>query len=173
VVGWRVDEYLRTLEDWYEQYGDAVHRRCRRILGDEAAAWDGTQEVFVRAHRALPQFRGDGSVLSFLLTIADRYCVAQLRRQRVQRELSTNLAADATRTASPETLMDDDVVRCLLGRMDDLTQRIVVLRFFGEHELEEIAQVLGIARKTVQRKLERFYARARKIVTAWQSGKRI
>ncbi len=156
---------LGTTRQWYEQYGEAVHRRCTRLLGDQALAWDLTQEVFIRAHDAAARFRGETSVLSWLLTIADRRCFTEIKRRRGQSERLSELALEPRESEDFERLFtDDDLVRRLLEHFDEEVQAIVVKRFFDEMEQEEIALALGISRKTVHRKLERFFESAQKIL---------
>ena len=168
-----MEDSLSILEQWYERYGEAVHRRCQRLLGDQASARDSTQEVFVRAFRALASYRGDGSALSFLLTIADRHCFRELRkRRREEVGLPATLTTGSGTLDIQQAFANDDLVRRLLARADNETQVIVVWRFFDEREFEEIAEKLGISRKTVHRKLDRFYASARKLLAAWQSGRK-
>ncbi len=52
---------------WYERYAESVHRRCLRILGEEAIALDVTHEVFIRAHKSQFGLRSHDSVLNWLL----------------------------------------------------------------------------------------------------------
>jgi RNA polymerase sigma-70 factor (ECF subfamily) len=155
------------IEDWYRRYGESVHRRCRRFLRDEARASDATQDVFVIAFDKLSTFRGEGSPRSWLLTIADRRCLSELRKRT---ELL--IADEPPRQSLPEPtcedsdlermlLRDEVLVRLLVDSPDDIRQ-IVVMRFVDEYSMEEISARLGIPRRTAQRKLERFYVRVRK-----------
>src|SRR5262245_61025598 len=56
-----------------------VHRRARKLLGDEQAAWDALQEVFVRALRGQAAFREDASPMTWLYRITTNYCFNLLR----------------------------------------------------------------------------------------------
>ncbi|WP_153503310.1 sigma-70 family RNA polymerase sigma factor [Cumulibacter manganitolerans] len=58
-----------------------VWRVCAH-LGNRWAAEDLTQEVYLRAHRSLPRFRGDSSARTWLLTIARRVCADHVREQQ-------------------------------------------------------------------------------------------
>lgn len=55
-----------------------VYNVAYRILGDEAAAADATQEAFISAFKSLPYFRG-GSFKSFLLRTVTNACYDALR----------------------------------------------------------------------------------------------
>ena len=166
-----MEHSVQMTEQWFRQYGEPIYRRCRRLLRDDAAAWDMTQEVFVRAHKSANSFRGDTSVLSWLLTIADRRCFTAMRKRRSDQEKIENLAMEGveykTSEGMEQMLVECDLVSKLLGRFDEDVQQIVVLRFFDELEQEEIASRLGISRKTVHRKLEKFFASSRKILRSY------
>ncbi|NVJ27063.1 MULTISPECIES: RNA polymerase sigma factor [Myxococcus] len=164
-----VNEVEQT-EGYYRRYGEAVHRRCLRLLGDEALAWDSTQEVFLRVHENLKSLRAAGSPLSWLLTVADRQCFSVLRRRRTEvTHALTRLAPLPEAHASPEAalerlLVDADLVRRVLAHCPEDVQRIVAHRFIDELEQEQIATLLDVSRKTVQRKLQTFFDTARRLL---------
>ena len=60
---------------------------------------------------------------------------------------------------------DRQIAQQVLSRFDEKTQAIAVGVFVDGMEHEEVAQVLGISRRTVSRKLDRFVTNARKYLT--------
>lgn len=60
---------------------DSVYRQAHWMLGDPHAADDICQETFLRAYRKLSSFH-DGSLRAWLLTIANRLCLDELRRRK-------------------------------------------------------------------------------------------
>jgi RNA polymerase sigma factor (sigma-70 family) len=155
------------IEGWYRQHGEAVHRRCARILGDQALAWDATQETFIRAFRAAVRFRGDSSVLTWLFAIADRRALTLLAQQRALSSRAERASQHQSESPVPSLerrLQDIDLLRRVLTAVDDELARIAVLRYLDELDQDEIAVELGISRKTVQRKLARFHKSARKVL---------
>ena len=84
-------------------------RLCSQLVSREQAD-DVTQEVYLRAWRAMPSFRGDSSSRTWLLSIARRTCadaVRELRRRRrlVGRLEVNEVAADPTRVVAVEALL--------------------------------------------------------------------
>ncbi|WP_426754393.1 RNA polymerase sigma factor [Myxococcus sp. Y35] len=161
---------VEETEGYYRRYGEAVYRRCRRLLGDDALAWDMTQEVFLRAHAHLKQVRDASSPLSWLLTVADRQCFSVLRRRRTEAASAITLRAPAVGAhTSPDAalerlLVEADLVRHVLAHCPEDVQRIVAHRFIDELEQEQIAALLDVSRKTVQRKLQAFFDTARRLL---------
>ena len=67
------------MDGLYERYGAVVYRRARRLLGDEHAAWDAVQEVFVRVLKHARRFRREASPTTWLYRITTNYCLNVLR----------------------------------------------------------------------------------------------
>ncbi|AKF86266.1 hypothetical protein MFUL124B02_24185 [Myxococcus fulvus 124B02] len=161
------DEDVERTEGYYHRYGEAVYRRCQRLLGDDAQAWDVTQEVFLRVHVHLKQVREATSALSWLLTVADRQCFSLLRRRRTERTCAITLRApvdDELDTSMERFVTDADLLRHVLAHCPEDVQRIVAHRFLDELEQEQIATLLDVSRKTVQRKLQTFFETARRLL---------
>src|ERR687894_1761575 len=69
--------------------------RFTAALVDPGSADDLTQETFLRAFKALPGFRGQSSVRTWLLGIARRACADHLRAVVRRRRLDARLAQQA------------------------------------------------------------------------------
>ncbi|MEO6125529.1 MAG: sigma-70 family RNA polymerase sigma factor [Ilumatobacteraceae bacterium] len=67
-----------------------VHRFCVNFSSIDEAD-DLAQEVFIRAVRNLPQYRGDAPVVSWLLSIARHVCADQVRRNQRRTRLVNRL----------------------------------------------------------------------------------
>lgn len=150
------------IEAWYRRYGQRVYRRCLRMTRDEAQAWDLTQETFLKAHRRIGQFHGTASPLGWLYQIANRAFLDILRKKEPVVGLEVmELVRDETEGHDVAFARHDLVVRLLRCAPKDVRE-IVLHRYFDEMENIQIAELMGINEKTVRRKLERFFASAKK-----------
>src|SRR5205085_2185952 len=68
-----------AIEVLYRQYGPLVLGRARRLLGNDQAADDALQEVFVRVVRGYDAFRREASPVTWLYRITTNYCLNLLR----------------------------------------------------------------------------------------------
>jgi RNA polymerase sigma-70 factor (ECF subfamily) len=151
----------------YRDYGYVVFRRCVVYLGDPSAAQDAVQEVFVRALRAAADFRGDANPRTWLGRIADHLCVDLLRRRRRNPVLSE--ASSDEERAIEAVVGDDDretllTVRRLLQGLDPDSQRLAVLYYVDELTQEELAQELGLSRRTIGKRLQQLLENARQVL---------
>jgi RNA polymerase sigma-70 factor, ECF subfamily len=166
------------------QAGDSValerlvarHKRplfalCYGFLGHAEDAEDAVQETFLRALRALPRFRGDATLRTWLFRIAVNVCL-NWKRDRSRDPASDHPVAlddgassTLLATASPEMialrrLRMLEALRALLPRQ----RAILLLKEREGWSLAEIAAALGWKEKRVEREL----SRARHSLAAWR-----
>lgn len=165
-----------------ERESSALVRACHRILGDLHEAEDAAQEAFVTAYRSLATWRGDGPFGAWLTRIAVRIAIRQAGRRRSvawldvddgtpgerSSEASAWLAEASIATASrtdPLVLTvraeRASTVRQAVSSLPELYREVVLLRFFGELSLEEIAREVDRPLGTVKTQLHRGLARLR------------
>ena len=76
---------LHAAADWLVRaHGRDVLHLCTAIVRDRGTAEDLAQDAFGKAFLALPEFRGDASARTWLLTIARHRCLDHLRRSARQ-----------------------------------------------------------------------------------------
>jgi RNA polymerase sigma factor (sigma-70 family) len=148
------------LEALYRRHAAAVHARCRYLLRDDDGARDATQDVFVRALRALPELEAAGSPTAFLLRMATNHCLNLQRASRASwREEVLRLGRERTeRGIEPEAR---ELVRALLGAATPEAQEIAVLYFVDELTQAEIAEATSRSLPTVRKRLREFLSAAR------------
>ncbi len=152
-----------TLEALYSRYGHAVFARCRYLLGDEAAAWDATQEVFLKADKGRAGFEGRSSWHTWLARIATHHCLNVRRSQRVRLGAGRVDAADLDRYRhDPDTSEAAAMVRNLLDQFDPQTQAMAVHYYVDEMSQQEVADAVGLSVPTVRKRLRHFVERARR-----------
>ena len=148
------------LADLYARHAGAVFGRCRWLLRDEEAAKDATQEVFVRALRALPEFREAASPTTWLLRIATHHCLNELRAGRARWREEVVRLAELKRDEGVEPDRRE-LLRALLGRAGPEEQEIAVMYYVDELTQAEIATATGRSLPTVRKRLRGFLAAAR------------
>ena len=88
-------------------YQDIVYNQALRMLGDEAAASDATQEAFISAYRNMKGFRG-GIFRAWLLRIVTNACYDDLRRRQRRPTISLEPMDDSgEEVESPHWMADE------------------------------------------------------------------
>jgi RNA polymerase sigma factor (sigma-70 family) len=147
-------------------FGELVRRHqgivrgfLRRMLGSRGdLADDLAQETFIKAHRAMPGFRGSATFSSWLCAIATNELRGEWRRLKRRAEFSDDDQAAEESTNQPA--LEHDVANGL-ARLSEAQRAALVLCF--EHGLthEEAAHVLGLPVGTLKSHLARGKARLR------------
>jgi RNA polymerase sigma-70 factor (ECF subfamily) len=145
-----------------EHYQGPVYNLAFRMLGDAAEAEDAAQETFLRAYAQFGAYRPDRKFVTWLLSIAAHYCIDRLRRRKFQ-WLSLDEAnvqeTIPTPTPGPEDLAfareREEEVRTLLQKLTPASRTVVVLKYWNDLDIEDIAQITGESASAVKVKLFR------------------
>jgi RNA polymerase sigma-70 factor (ECF subfamily) len=142
----------------YARHASVVWGFARRLLpGREADAEDVLQEVWLRALRALPAFRWDSSLRSWLCGIAVN-CARERWRERPFEQVEASVAAP---TEPRETEID---LGRALERLSEGYREVVLLHDVMGYTHEEIAEILDIEAGTSKSQLSRGRAALRTLL---------
>src|SRR5437870_2424678 len=108
------EDRLATL---YRRYGPMIYARCRRLLGDAAAAEDATQETFLRIHRHLDRAPDPQAAVAWIYRIATNTCISELRRRKLRPEPRASLPEPCGGGSVEAALADRDLVARMIVRM--------------------------------------------------------
>jgi RNA polymerase sigma-70 factor, ECF subfamily len=169
-------DYRAALEALVRGYQHLIVRHCTAMLGDAARGEEVAQEVFLGAYAAMPRFRREASVRTWLLAIARKQCLKALRdrrrRRRLEEEQQQAIARGAHRAPVDPPEEDPEVlrqrVRRGLDRLGLAERTVLLLRYETGLTLVEVAHIVGRSEAGVRRQLARALAQLR---TALEEGR--
>jgi len=140
-----------------EEHQRYVYNLALRVVKDENEALDLTQETFVRAWTALPNFKGQSQFRTWLYRIVTNLCYNRLPNLRrslndlgddVMEEIpETNFNAPAQEFESNETRIH---LYQAINELDSNYQLLITLRYQNELSYDEIASTLNLPLGTVK-----------------------
>jgi len=74
-------ERALLFNELYRRYHNRVQTWCHRVVRNQAAAADLTQEVFLKAYRRTSSYRGDSKVSTWLFSVTRNHCLSALKRR--------------------------------------------------------------------------------------------
>jgi RNA polymerase sigma-70 factor (ECF subfamily) len=166
---------VAAFERLMRRHNRRLFRLARATLRDDAEAEDALQEAYLAAHRALPGFRGESSLATWLSRLVTNECLGRLRKRSRRENIIPigSLDADGPQEAgmsethpadAPDTMLVRAQMRSLLERKLDALpvafRGVFVLRAVEEMSVEETAECLGIPEATVRTR----YFRARSLL---------
>jgi RNA polymerase sigma-70 factor, ECF subfamily len=131
-----------------------VWRVAAHLVGPSEAD-DVTQDVFLRAWRALPNFRAESSGRTWLLSIARRACADAVRRQSRWRRLSARLHSESVMTAPGGSLDELHGLGDLLTRLPAAQREAFVLTQISGCSYAEAAELCGVEIGTIRSRVAR------------------
>lgn len=148
---------------------DEVYTLARRLVGDPHLASDVAQEALIRAWRALPKFRGDARLSTWLYRITVN--TSWTHKERANRHATSSIDEHYD-IAAPEGV-DHPVVagemlelrwrlRAALDRLPEGQRQVVVMKDIHGWSHAEIAEATGISVTAAKVRLHRARARLAK-----------
>lgn len=173
----RVDDDLGLVEkasrgdrmafaDLVRKHEVKVRGTCRAILGDFALADDAAQEVFIKIHRSLADFRQDSLFSTWLYRVTINHCRDELRKakrhkhqsleQLIEEKGSSVELAAATQAPTSSGVMDArEQLSQVLESLSPEYREVIVLREIRELSYQEISQTLNCSLDAVKARLKR------------------
>ena len=142
---------VRSFDQTYLELYAPMVRLAFLALGDRAQAEEVTQDAFVAVYRRWSSIDSPGAYVRQCVTNG---CRDVLRRRRV-------LEALGLRRASAEAVEPQEHVEDLLASLPSRQRLVVVLRFYEDQTVDQIAELLGSRPGTVKSLLHRALARLR------------
>jgi len=149
----------------YQKYAPAIYAHCRRMLQSQAAARDATQEAFIRVLTRGPRFPNDEDALRYLYRVSTNVCLNQIREVKVHTRAAASLRLRPSSSGSMEGRhVDREFVAAVLDRCGEAGASVAVMRYVDGMSQVEIAETLGITRRTVFNRLRKVARIARDLL---------
>jgi RNA polymerase sigma-70 factor (ECF subfamily) len=160
----------RQFTEIVEQYSDLAYSVAFRMLRNAEDAEDAVQEAYISAFKALPNFKGQSKLSTWLYRIVVNACLMKIRKDKSRSKyISENLFDDALvydQKNDPEDAAVNSELRSTLeGGLDYLSpdlRAVVVLRDIQGLSTEESAEALDISVASLKSRLHRARVQLRK-----------
>lgn len=153
-----------AFERLMRRYNQLLFRTARSLMKDDSAAEEVVQDAYLRAWKALDQFRAESKLSTWLVRIVTNEALGRLRRHRadvipleaamISSDHETQMALSDHPSHSPDQQVLREQMRELLeARIDllpDAFRTVFMLRAVEEMSVEEVAQALDIPEATVR-----------------------
>lgn len=136
---------MTEFADIYETYFADVELYLRAICRDEALAEELTEQVFFRALKALPTFRGDCDIRTWLCAMARNAFVSHQRKEKPSQSIE-ELQIPDSRKIVEEWIVDQEQAMAIHRILHDLPEpykEVFSLRIFGQLSFGDIGSLFG------------------------------
>ena len=129
-------------------YSDKLYLHIRRFVYSHDDADDLVQEVFIKIWAALPSFRGDAQLFTWIYRIGTNEALNFLRKQKIRALISLDSADSILiRKLEQDAHFNGDKLQTELQkaiiRLPEKQRIVFNLRYFDEMKYEDISEITG------------------------------
>ena len=146
-----------VFERLFSEYRHPILNYLCRLLGDVSRAEESTQDVFVKAYRALERLPADANYRAWLYRVATNAAYDQLRRRKLVKwlPLLEGDGAEPTYASPDRTVPEREAVQSALMRIPAKYRAPLVLYSIQGYSTREIGEIMGITEGAVKTRLFR------------------
>jgi len=168
---------MKAFEQLVTMYQDRIYALSYQLTGNHADAEDLAQNVFIKAYQALPKFRNEADLGTWLHRIAVNLSINEKRKKRPDISLDSPVQTRdgeiprlvASDVESPEEAYENKefsgMVRRALKELSVEHRAVLVLREMQGYSYDEIAVMLDCSLGTVKSRINRARQTLKKEIT--------
>ena len=143
-----MDNAERLFNEIVRDFSERVYWHVRRFVNNHEDADDLVQEIFLKIWTALPSFRGEAQLFTWVYRIATNETLNWLRREKVRAALRfSSIDAEMERRIDSDPFFDGDAAdRALskaVAKLPEKQRQVFILRYYDEMPYEEMSAILG------------------------------
>lgn len=150
--------FLRVIEE----HKRIIYKVCFVYAKDEDTINDLYQEVALNLWKALPRFRNESKLSTWVYRIALNTCLSYLRLSKRQPQTVPLLLSMSEIFADEQDKENLKELYRLIGRLGEM-ERAVILLWLDEKSYKEISEILGISPSVVGVRINRIKAKLREM----------
>lgn len=139
--------YEAALKEIVREYGERLYWHIRLMVNSHEDADDLLQNVYVKVWQAMPKFRKESGLFTWLYRIATNECLNHLKRRNLVARFNPSVAVEElSKIEADPHFNGNELQKELFKAMSQLPpkQRLVFeMRYFQELEYEDISKITG------------------------------
>jgi RNA polymerase sigma-70 factor (ECF subfamily) len=143
-----MEELEQVFNSIVKQYSERLYWHVRRMVGSHEDTDDLLQEIFLKIWTALPSFRGEAQLYTWVWRIATNETLNFLRKEKVRALLRFSSADElaAQRVMADPYFNGTDAEREMakaVARLPEKQRQVFIMRWWDELSYEEISAITG------------------------------
>lgn len=158
------DDREKELTRMIGQYSNSLLNMCYIYLRDRELAEDALQETFLKAYRTRSTFRGESQEKTWLTRIAINTC-RDMRRSAWFIHVNRVVTPEELPLAAGDGFRQEaiDLANAIM-QLEDKYKEVILLYYYQEMKLTEIARVTGLTPSAVSRRIKKAHARLHELL---------
>lgn len=135
----------------YSNYGEMLYKIAFLYLGNADDTEDVLQDTFIRLLYSSPDFKNEEHKKAWLIKVTQNKC-KNLLKSSAHKNISENEIQLQSRSGDDDLKID--VVRQIIA-LPDKYKSAIILYYYNDYSVSEIAQILKISKSAVKMRLKR------------------
>ena len=145
---WEAGQQERAFNEIVRNYSERLYWHVRRFVCSHEDTDDLLQEIFIKIWAALPSFRGEAQLFTWLYRIATNETLNFLRKQKVRASLRfQSLDAELERRIDEDPYFNGSEAQRLLSKaiakLPEKQRIVFCLRYYEDMSYENISEITG------------------------------
>lgn len=137
-----------TFKEIVDKYSEQLYWHVRSFVGSHEDSNDLLQDIFIKIWKALPSFRGDSGLFTWVWRIATNEALGFLRKKKVRAALQfESLSSKAEKVIDNDPWFNGDEAQRKLAlavaHLPDKQRAVFCMRYFEELSYEQISEITG------------------------------
>lgn len=154
-----------AFELFIHKYYKDILSYCNYHCADKGYAEDLTQETFIRFFTKLSLYHHKGKIKSYLYTIANHLCIDHMKKLKEiptrQEELAEKIEMGEQKK---DMVLNRIRIEAALGKLPDELKEVIVLYYFDELKITEIAETLSVTVPLIKYRLRQAKIQLKRIL---------
>lgn len=150
------------------RYYQSIYSYCyRRCFGQRRLAEDLTQDVFLKLIKSVDRYQFTGKFFNYLFTIAVNTCNNYYSKKTFDMTELADYLPDQQQKNSLALLTEQensDKIQQALNQLPDIQREAIILKFYYELKVKEIAKMTGVSVPTAQSRINQGIKKLRKLL---------
>lgn len=143
------------LEELIKKYYDDIYKFCYYKTGNALISYDLTQETFLKLIKYIGTYKDRGKFKCYLITIAINVCNTYFVEKDTNiEELYNNNNYDIKSAKKINRIEQKDVIQKALDELPDKQKDVIILKYYEDFKIKEIAKILGEKVPTIKSRLK-------------------
>jgi RNA polymerase sigma factor (sigma-70 family) len=131
----------------------SIYKYCFYHVHNRDVAQDITQDVFLKFIKEIERYREYGKLKNYLYVIA-RNSIRDHARKIKEIDLETDFEAEKYDDGGIDKKIEQLSVWEALSSLEELEKEILILRYYQDHIIKEISEIMGMPASTIRYKLK-------------------
>lgn len=166
---YREGKHEQAFGEIVKSYKERLYWHVRTLVGSHEDTDDILQDIFIKIWSALPSFRGEAQLYTWLYRIATNETLNFIKRSRFTRLFSSEDASEAAlEVPDRDPYFDGDEAQRLLSvaisKLPPRQRAVFSLRYYDEMKYEDIAKILGSSVNSLKASYHFAYEKVREFI---------